>query len=105
MQLPYLISVWIHIVAAAVWIGGAAFIAIALVPAIRHPDHRQAAASLVHDIGTRFRSVGWVCLWAMLVTGIINIHYRYTWPAMSSGDFWSSPTGHALAVKIVLFGV
>ncbi|MDP6449197.1 MAG: DUF4149 domain-containing protein [Lentisphaeria bacterium] len=105
MQLLYLISVWIHIVAAAVWIGGAVFIALALVPVIRHPDYRKSAAALVQIIGRRFRTIGWACLWLMAVTGIINIHYRFTWSAMSSPDFWSSPTGHVLAAKVVLFGV
>ena len=43
----YLAAVWLHILSAVVWIGGAAFIALVLVPALRRPDFRGMAPALL----------------------------------------------------------
>ncbi|MFQ5795545.1 MAG: hypothetical protein ACE5JP_10915 [Candidatus Bipolaricaulia bacterium] len=75
MHVLYLLSVWLHILAAAIWIGGMVFLALILVPVTRRPEHRGIAVSLIHWTGVRFRWVGWICLGLLLLSGIFNLAY------------------------------
>lgn len=99
----YLVSVWLHILAATVWIGGMAFLVMVIVPTIRRPENRSIAARLVSETGLRYRTVGWTCLAIMLLTGIFNIGYRgYRWGDVWSGELWQGAFGTALAWKLGL---
>ena len=66
---------WIHVLAAMVWIGGMLFVALVLVPAARRLDP-ALRARLVHDLGVRFRTVGWIALLVMIATGLLNLWFR-----------------------------
>ena len=102
----YLLSVWLHLLAMAVWIGGMIFLALVVVPVVRRPAHRERAASLIHDSGTRFRTVGWVCLGLLVASGIVNLAYRgYDWADLWSGRLWQGPIGHLLGGKLLLVAV
>ncbi|MPZ19909.1 MAG: DUF4149 domain-containing protein [Luteitalea sp.] len=97
------LSVWLHILAAAVWIGGMVFLAVVLVPVLRKPELREHAAVLIHVTGIRFRYVGWVCLVVLIGTGIVNLtRWGIGWSELTSVDLWRSSFGHTLATKLVL---
>lgn len=49
------------------------FIALVLVPVTRRLDDPALRTRLVHDLGIRFRAVGWIALAALLVTGGLNL--------------------------------
>jgi uncharacterized membrane protein len=68
-----LFVLWLHVLAAITWIGGMLFIALVLVPIARRLDDQALRARLVHDIGLRFRTVGWIALGVLVVTGLINL--------------------------------
>lgn len=100
----YLLSVWLHILAAAVWIGGMVFLALVLVPVTRRPEHRAVAASLVRATGARFRWAGWGSLGLLLLTGVVNLAFRgFGWADVWSGRLWQGPLGRTLAIKLLLF--
>ncbi len=104
MPLFYLGSLWLHILAGAVWIGGMVFVALVLVPVIRLPENQSTAASLVQVTGRRFRSVGWLCLVLLLLTGAVNLFYRgFSVSELWSAELWQSPFGLVLALKLFLF--
>lgn len=99
----YLFSVWLHLLAAAVWIGGMVFLALVLIPVTRQPEHRSVAASLVHRTGMRFRLVGWACLGLLLLTGVFNVTYRgFGWSDVWSGRLWQGPFSRVLGIKLLL---
>ncbi|MBI5096420.1 MAG: DUF4149 domain-containing protein [Nitrospirae bacterium] len=99
MRLLYLLFVWLHILASAVWIGGMVFLSIILVPVSRRPEYHGVASSLIHGTGVRFRTVGWICLGALLLTGMFNLHYRgIGWTVLGGGDAY----GLVLAMKLLL---
>jgi len=99
----YLFSVWLHILAAVVWIGGMIFLSLILLPVIRRPEFRTAAPLLVHFSGVRFRWVGWLCLFLLVLTGAFNLVYRgIAWEELASGYFWQSEFGAILGVKLLL---
>lgn len=102
----YALSVWIHVLAAAVWVGSMMFFAVAVVPVVRRQEVRNAVPSLVRLIGARFRALGWVSLGTLVVTGTVNLHYRgIGWALASDPAFWSTAFGRALAWKLALVAV
>lgn len=103
MRTLYLVSVYVHVLAVAVWLGGMAFLGLVLVPALRRPQHRGQAAELFGILGTRFRPVGWTCLALLLATGTIQLRARgVRWADLGSGAFWGGTAGRTLAAKLAV---
>lgn len=103
MTMLYFISVWLHILAAAIWLGGMAFLALVLVPWLRRGD-RELAGNVLRDTGLRFRNVGWTCFAVLSITGTFNLWVRGT----RFGDFvrveWlTSPFGSSVVLKLATF--
>lgn len=101
----YVFSVWLHILAASVWLGGMIFFAAVIVPAMRNDSLREKMGALVHELGVRFRTVGWTCLVLLLVTGLFNLHYRGMLDQLLEASFWGTSFGHLLGIKLVLFAI
>jgi len=99
----YPLSVWLHIVAAVVWIGGMAFFALVVVPVIRREEFRGAAPALIRITGVRFRSIGWLCIVLLVLTGVMNLAYQGTgWQNIWSGALWHGAQGTVLVFKLAL---
>lgn len=103
MRVLYLVSVWVHILAATVWIGGMLFLVLVVVPWLRKGGRTDAAVFL-RETGERFRNVGWVCFGLLLVTGTFNLWVR----GVRLSDFvrteWlESPFGKTVLVKLGAF--
>ena len=98
MNTWYHISVFLHIVAGAFWIGGMLFLPLVLLPGIKnHPDRRN----LLMVTGLKFRFYGYVMLSILLLTGLLNLHFRevpFTW-----NFFTKSNWGILVSLKIILF--
>lgn len=100
----YLLFVWLHLVAAAVWIGGMVFLALVVVPIIRRPEHQGIAVTLINQTGRRFRWVGWGCLIVLLLSGTVNLAYRgFGWADLWNGHLFTGSFGHTLAIKLFCF--
>lgn len=99
----YILSVWLHVIAASLWIGGMLFLALVLVPALRKLPDRRLAAELVRASGRRFRGAGWAALGVLTATGLVNLDMRGIGIAMmADAAFWRSAFGSVLAVKLAL---
>jgi putative copper export protein len=94
----YSASVTFHVLAAIFWLGGMFFLGIVGAPALAglDPDLRRR---LFKEIGLRFRGPGWVAISVLLMTGLVNLHFRgILVPALHGGrDFWLTPIGQILA--------
>ena len=101
MSFSYYVSVTLHVLAAIVWLGGMFFIALVGGPVLRAVEP-QVRARLFRDLGLRFRTVGWVALTILVVTGLANLALRdlLQWSVLLSGDFWATPYGRVLGVKL-----
>jgi putative copper export protein len=79
---------WMHVIAACVWIGGQVTIGM-LVPMLRGQPALLAAAR-------RFQWVLWAAFLVLVVTGIANVH--------NAGISWShlnsNPIGRTLSIKL-----
>jgi copper resistance protein D len=106
MKLLYLLSVWSHLLAAMLWIGGMLFLVLVLVPFLRRPEYRQQAPVLLHWTGLRFRWLGWLCFALLIVSGTFNLAYRgFGWADVVNGRLWQGPFGQTLAIKLLLVAV
>lgn len=98
----YLVSVWLHVLAAMTWVGGMVVFVTALMPFFRGQPETTRAAFL-QDFGRRFHAVTWVCFSLMLVTGAFNLWMR----GVRAGDFlrpeWhASSFGQLVLAKVTL---
>jgi copper resistance protein D len=97
----YFVIVSVHVLAAIVWLGGMIFFAL-VAPILREIEDDALRAQLFDRLGRRFRVVGWICIGAMLVTGVEQLRTRGWWGAevWSDAAFWSTRAGTALAWKL-----
>ncbi|MCC6316958.1 MAG: CopD family protein [Gemmatimonadaceae bacterium] len=104
MPTGYWVSLTIHVLAALLWLGGAFFLGVVGAPVLRRIEPPALRQRLFHDLGLRFRSVGWGAIAVLVVSGVFNLHYRglLRWDGVL-GDpaFWATPMGHALGGKLL----
>lgn len=98
----YLVSVWLHILAAMTWVGGMVLLVIAVMPYFRRQDAATRAAFLAW-FGRRFRQISWACFAVLTATGTFNLWVR----GVRIGDVlrseWRETTwGQLLLVKLGL---
>jgi len=84
----------IHILATAVWIGGAFFVHFILQPGMKQIDPQQSG-KLMGIIAKRFSITAWTCIILLIITGIIKT------PAGMLFD-QSTQLGQILTVKHIL---
>lgn len=107
MHTLYLASVWMHILAATIWIGGMFFVVLVVVPWLRRQGgDREAATAFLRETGLRFRAVGWACFAVLLVTGTFNLWARGVRPHdLVSADWYATPFARAVVLKLATFAL
>ena len=102
----YHLIVTAHVLAAVAWLGGMIAFAL-LAPILRRVGDDADRQRLFHELGRRFRTVGWACIAVLVVTGIEQLRLRGWWGRAfwSAPALWTSPLGHALAGKLTTVAV
>src|SRR5665647_975936 len=98
MSTAYYINVTIHVLAAFIWLGGMFFLALVGAPVLRAVEPVALRQVLFDQLGRRFRSVGWITIGVLIVTGIANLHFRgllHAQAVWANSAFWRSPWGMA----------
>lgn len=101
MLIPYFISVFLHIFAAAVWLGGTVLIILWY----RKEKNRGIQDSFHYScLPALFSNLTWVVFFILLVTGLYNLFVRgYSWYDLIRSEFWQGYFGETLMVKLILF--
>lgn len=89
---------FVHVLAAVTWAGGMLFIALVLVPVVRRLPDPALRTRLVHEVGVRFRAVGWVALGVLVTTGLVNLWLRPE--LLTTTRFWWKAGLVALALLL-----
>jgi len=98
MNAWYYISVWLHIVGAAFWIGGMLFLPLVLLPGIKNNPDRSR---LLMATGLKFRFYGYIVLAIVFVTGWLNMFLKgiqFSWKFFNETSY-----GRLVIIKIILF--
>ena len=81
---------WLHVLAACVWIGGQATLAL-LTPTLR------ADRTLLRAAAHRFQLAAWIAFAVLVITGVANMHNA----GITASSLGSSPTGRTLGIKLL----
>ena len=105
MHALYLLSVWLHILAATVWIGGMSFLVLVVVPWLRRGGRVEAAVFL-RETGERFRNVGWSCFLLLAATGTFNLWVRgVRLSDFGRAEWLTSPFSKTVLLKLGVFAL
>jgi len=71
---PTYLVIWIHLLAVVTWIGGQIFLVLVAWPVLQHEGPpAMAVPDTLRRLGRRFRTVTWVSVIALVITGAFNI--------------------------------
>jgi putative copper export protein len=92
--------VFVHVLSAAIYVGGTIFLAAVLVPLTRQTPQAPVAARLLRSAARRFSRISWVMLAILVLSGVGLLERNgLLTDGLTSGSFWSSEIGAVLAVK------
>lgn len=100
MEFLKILNLSLHLISAAVWIGGILFSSIVLLPAIKKYLPEGTRGQFIRDLHVRFQKLAGIFVGLLLITGAINIHFSHLMRGKFSAHYFS-----LLSVKIFLFGV
>lgn len=94
----YILTIFIHVIAACLWIGGMLFLILVFIPGIRkHPDK----VSIIADVSLKYRRVGIIAIIILFITGILQLQYRgVEWTVEY---FTTTSFGKLAGLKILVF--
>lgn len=100
------LNVYIHVVAAVFWLGGIFFLGAVGAPVLRKVDPPPLRQELFRELGRRFRTAGWIAIGVLVVTGVLNLHFRglLASETLTSASFWATRYGRTLALKLGAVG-
>ena len=97
--MPIYIVIWLHLMAAAALIGGLIFFNFILKPGLEEKNSEVQKNDLLQKMGRRFRTVTWICLITLILTGSYTMLYE-------GGSARIETTwGVVLMLKLFLFAV
>ena len=98
--MPIYVVIWIHLIAAVVLIGGLIFFNYVLKPATsKYKQREREGNEILQNVGRRFRTVTWVCLITLILTGAYNMLYE------GGSERIETTWGVILMLKLFLFAI
>jgi len=70
-----IINHWFHLLAAVIWIGGLAFLVMAVTPGLKKAVSREQIKPITDVFYQRYKKVAGILLVVLLFTGGVNFHY------------------------------
>ena len=99
MTLEQAIITWIHLVSAAVWVGGSLFIGVVLAPILKKMSLTlEERLQIMIKVGRRFNKIAIPSLIILIITGIYNSQGLLIRPDL----LFSTSYGNFLLIKIIL---
>lgn len=99
MSMEQAIITWVHLVSAAVWVGGSLFIGAVLAPLLKKMSMPlEERIQMMVQVGRRFNKIAVPSLIILIVTGIYNSQQVFTNPE----NLLATSYGSFLLVKILL---
>ncbi len=97
--MPATLAVWLHLTAAAVWVGSQLFLGLVAIPALGAVPDAPTRVALLAIITRRFGYLGWSALAVLAVTGLDRAARAFPDPSqLLTGDGYA----RAIALKLEL---
>jgi uncharacterized membrane protein len=93
---------WLHLLAAAVWLGGLLFISMVLLPVVRHRFPPEISSEVISALARRFQPIGWIALILLLLTGFRRAVLVFEGFPELFQAFSTTPYGKLLRAKLLL---
>ena len=97
--MPYYLITWVHLIASMILVGGLVFAQIVLNPVAQQEPSDQKTKEVIRLAGRRFRTIAWVCLITLILTG------AYQMLNESGSARIETNWGMVLMVKLLLFAI
>ena len=98
MEIVNLLVLWLHIIAAVVWIGGNLTMAMVIVPHFKRSAFPVERIKILTQIGKGFEPIIWGCVLVLIFSGVYNI-----FGSVNLGDSESLPPFmRTLSIKLIL---
>lgn len=99
MSMEQAIITWIHLVSAAVWVGGSLFIGAVLAPLLKKMSMSlEERIQMMVQVGRRFNKIAVPSLIILIITGLYNSQQVFTNPE----NLLATSYGSFLLIKIIL---
>lgn len=99
MAIEQAIITWIHLISAAIWVGGSVFIGVVFAPVLKTmTTSLEERLQIMIKVGRRFNKIAVPSLLILIGTGIYNSHLFLSKPDL----LLSSSYGNLLIIKIIL---
>ena len=98
MTQSYSLSLLLHLLALAIWLGGIAFFLIVFGPAV-HELEPALGLKLLNRGRITFEAVSWMAIGLLILTGILNLVLRSEMTGAHLGEYYLT----ILSVKLLLF--
>ena len=98
MEILSVLVLWLHVTAAAIWIGGNFMIAMVIVPYFKRSMPPVERIKIMTQIGRSFEPIGWACVVILIFSGLVNI---FTAGVLASPDL-IGPFMRMLGIKLLL---
>lgn len=69
-------------------------------PVLRAIEPTALRQRLFNDLGIRFRTIGWISILVLVITGVTNLYFKGWISLLGTSAFWRSDAGSTLAVKL-----
>ncbi|MCP9456369.1 MAG: hypothetical protein NNA18_09720 [Nitrospira sp.] len=70
-----IVNHWLHLLSAVIWIGGLAFLVMAVTPGLEQAVPKEYIKPITETFYNRYKKVAGLVLIVLLVTGGVNVHY------------------------------
>lgn len=90
---------WLHLLAAALWVGGSLAVGVVVQPALRKTLEPRQRMAVFRELGRRFAVVQWSCWTILLATGLHKL-----WGLRGTPEVFSGPFGAILTAKLCMVG-
>ena len=99
MTMEQAIITWVHLVSAAIWVGGGLFLGVVLAPILKKTSMSlEERIALMVKVGRRFNRIAVPSLIILIATGLYNSHQLLAKPDLLFGTSY----GEFLVIKIIL---
>ena len=96
-----IVSNYVHLITMAAWIGGMLYMVLVEVPVLKNNLDPAEFSNKMSLLGNRFKKIGWILLFLLFATGVLNIMLESDIGAMMKSDTYRI----SITVKLILFAL